>query len=320
MKILFSVLVFGIPAFAFGQSMTTEELNSEWTVSAGTCNSNATICALNAGTPISLWNNYIRNYVQYGERDYGINLVWARRGPTPVKDIRFMRASGTLDPVIHGEALALFVEGGKFLKYSEREYGINLVWSDTPVYEWKVEAGAPGGHDNSGDPGTRVNTRKPIGLVNTKIGQHVVYCEREYGINLRWAKDCKRAPKPKVVAAHMVSLRLNLSGSASSGQCASSGRVRFTMKPMTITAHVTSDDRVRPGLESERSTEVSWNNAGNQGCISSVTTYLAPGSWRINATNLIDWNTNCLVDLPVSERRGSTDVNFFLKQGGCRYQ
>ena len=92
------------------------------------------------------------------------------------------------------------------------------------------------------------------------------------------------------------------------------------MKPVRIAAHVTSADRVRPGVESESSTEVSWNNAGSQGCVSSIVTYLAPGNWRITGTNLIDWNTDCLVDLPISERQGSTDVNFFLKQGGCRFQ
>ena len=211
--VLLWCLGFAIPQSAFGQPIPTAELNDEWGVGgSGTCNSDQTNCTLNAGSPLSLWNKHIERYVQYGSREYGINLVWAPRGPRPVKAVRLIRSKGTLDPIAYGEPLALYVEGGKFLRYDEREYGINLVWSDTPVFEWKLDGGTPA---------RLVNSRRAVGLVNTKIGQHVVYCEREYGINLRWAKDCKRAPKPKSIATHNVHLRVRLSDA----DCASSGRV-----------------------------------------------------------------------------------------------
>ena len=309
---LFLFLLLVAPRGASSQSVPSEELTVEWRVGgAGTCSSDQSSCTLSAGSPIYLLNNHIEKYVQYGRREYGIDIVWAGPVPKPVKGVRLIRATGTLDPVSYGEPMALYVEGGKYLKYAEREYGINLVWSDTPVFEWKLDGGVAG---------RPVNSRRQVGLVNTKIGEHVVYCEREYGINLKWAKDCKRAPKPKVVAAHAVHMRIMLSGSGSSGECASSGRVRYTMKPMSITAHVSSDDRNRPGLESEKTDEVSWNKAASEGCAPTRITYLAPGSWRINATNLIDWNTNCLVDLPVLERMRTTTVDFVLKRGGCQFR
>ena len=299
--VLLCCLAFAIPQSAFGQAIPTEELSKEWGVGgSGTCNSDQTTCTLNAGSPISLWNKHVERYLQYGSREYGINLVWAPRGPGPVKAVRLIRAKGTLDPIAYGEPLALYVEGGKFLKYAEREYGINLVWSDTPVFEWKIDGGMPA---------RLVNSRRDIGLVNTKIGQHVVYCEREYGINLRWAKDCSRAPKQKPIASHNVHVRLRLS--ESSGECASSGRVKFTLSPVRISAHAGTDD--------EHSGEVSWNNPGRYNCTPTFISRLAPGSWRITATNLVDWTTKCLIDLPVSEYVKTHLVDFSYRQGGCRY-
>jgi hypothetical protein len=302
---LFALLIFVLPHSAFGQPVPGEELAKEWWANgSGKCDSYGMTCTLNAGTPMSFRNTHIDQYVHYGRRKYGIDLEWSFKD---VKGISLIRPSGTLDPITYGELLALYVEGGKFLKYAEREYGINLVWSDTPVFEWKLDGGRPG---------RLVNSRSGVGLANTKIGQYVVYCEREYGINLKWATDCKRAPKPKSIAPHKVDVRIALSRS----ECASSGRVRFTLKPVLITAHTSEDYRFESGTESEYSKDVSWNNAASQGCMPLLFTRLAPGSWRINATNLIDWNTNCLVDLPILEHVRTTTVNFVLKQGGCRYQ
>jgi len=293
-------LGFTIPQFAFAQRIPTEELSAEWRAGgSGTCSSDQTTCTLDAGSPIWLWNKYVERYLQYGSRDYGINLVWAARGPRPVEAVRLIRANGTLDPIAYGEPLALYVEGGKFLKYADREYGINLVWSDTPVFEWKIDGGTPA---------RLVNSKRDIGLVNTRIGQHVVYCEREYGINLRWAKDCTRAPKPRPIASHNVHVRLRLS---ESGDCTSSGRVKFTLSPVRISARV--------GVDDEHSGEVSWNNPGKSGCMPTFISRLAPGSWRITATNLSDWTTKCLIDLPVSEYVKTTTAEFYYRQGGCRY-
>jgi hypothetical protein len=111
----------------------------------------------------------------YGEREYGINLVWQRNSGQ--ENIRLYQAGGG---VIHtGDRVALYVVGGGYVKYGERKYGINLVWSASPVYEWEVFGGTPGTPVVMG----------PFyfhGLRNTAIQRAMVYGEREYGINLVW--------------------------------------------------------------------------------------------------------------------------------------
>jgi hypothetical protein len=37
-----------------------------------------------------------------------------------------------------GDKVALRVDKGSYLKYERRRWGINLVWSDVPVYEWEI--------------------------------------------------------------------------------------------------------------------------------------------------------------------------------------
>lgn len=62
------------------------------------------------------------------------------------------------------------------LRYGERTWGINLVWSKTPHYEWRVEREADG----------------DVSLYNTDVRDHLVYGRRGVGVNLRWLKDVRR--------------------------------------------------------------------------------------------------------------------------------
>lgn len=136
---------------------------------------------------ISLGESYILKnvtagkHVGYGSREYGINLIWDSPLPIDAGNVRF-KTLGGVGPLRPGQAVAVFVTGGGYLYYKTRKYGINLEFSKTPIYEWQVQAGAPA------DP---IQIRTRVSLYNTKIREHVVYCKREYGINLRWAKDCK---------------------------------------------------------------------------------------------------------------------------------
>jgi hypothetical protein len=76
----------------------------------------------------------------------------------------------------------LGVEGGGFLRYASRETGINLVWSESPVPEWEVTGGSIGAD---------VRTGQRVALLNTAHGDHMVYGERDEGINLRWYADIR---------------------------------------------------------------------------------------------------------------------------------
>jgi hypothetical protein len=131
-----------------------------------------------SGRQVTLRNEVINSSVRYGEREYGINLVWDQAAD--LANVSFHRAPGAGGPVTFGEHLAVRVDGGGFVRYQDREYGINLVWSQTPVFEWELTGGAFG---------SPVRLTSLVGLFSRLHGEHVVYGEREYGINLRWWGD-----------------------------------------------------------------------------------------------------------------------------------
>ena len=120
-----------------------------------------------------------RSHVRYGERTFGINLVWGSysaqwtfkpKAPPNVRDHR-RRAMQLGEPVAIYNSVTR-----QYLVYGERTWGINLVWSRTPHYEWSVE------RDADGD----------VGLYNSDARDHLVYGRRGTGINLRWLKDVRR--------------------------------------------------------------------------------------------------------------------------------
>jgi hypothetical protein len=132
-------------------------------------------------TPNHLYDLYNRNEkeaIRYGERKYGINLVWG--DPDTADNIRFERPAKASGPMKSGDLVAINVKKGGFLKYQKREYGINLVWSDTPVFEWRLAFSAPG---------ESIRTGVPICIFNTVAGDILFYDPRTYGINLKWLKD-----------------------------------------------------------------------------------------------------------------------------------
>jgi hypothetical protein len=125
-----------------------------------------------------LLNTTENEALMYGERKYGINLVWGDPGASD--NIRFQRQAGTDEPLKFGELVAINVRRGGFLRYQKRDYGINLNWADGPVFEWKIMGGAAGGDVQSG---------KVIALFNTVEKDHLFYDPRTYGINLKWVRD-----------------------------------------------------------------------------------------------------------------------------------
>jgi hypothetical protein len=133
-----------------------------------------------------LKNITVGKHVGYGRREYGVNLVWD--APLPVDDgnVRFDSRAGS-GVLKMGEPVAVYVKGGGYLYYKEREYGINLEYSLTPAYQWEFCG------DGSAGTTTPAKFRTNVSLYNSKTQDYVAYCKREYGINLRWARDCKPA-------------------------------------------------------------------------------------------------------------------------------
>ena len=80
---------------------------------------------VSSGTPVRLVNVTTDDALGYGAREYGINLVW--QNPAGPGNVRFYKVGG--GPLRYGDRLALWVEGGGFVRYGARQYGIDLVWS-----------------------------------------------------------------------------------------------------------------------------------------------------------------------------------------------
>src|SRR5262245_60471478 len=94
----------------------------------------------------NLKNKNIRRYLQHEKQIWGINLGWTDdgRNETGNKVARwfFVRNKTNALPLRFGETIALGNgETPSFIRYEQRAVGINLGWSDTPVFEWKLLGG-----------------------------------------------------------------------------------------------------------------------------------------------------------------------------------
>jgi hypothetical protein len=98
----------------------------------------------------------------------GVDLAWTTSGG----NFRFMRGNPNDHRRITGtEPLAIYnTKTKKYLVYGSQTFGINLDWSSTPTFEWKV--------DQAG---------QRFSLYNLRSHDYVVYGSRTFGINLVWA-------------------------------------------------------------------------------------------------------------------------------------
>jgi hypothetical protein len=83
--------------------------------------------------------------------------------------------------VMKGEAVALRVWGGGWLKYSDNIWGIELALSDTPSYEWYILGGVPGEPLNRSPNGDT-----SFAIWNSVRKDFLVRWQREFGVDLDW--------------------------------------------------------------------------------------------------------------------------------------
>ena len=115
----------------------------------------------------------------YGyRRGNNINLTWG--DPNKSDNIRFQRKPGAKGPIKFEELVAINVRKGGFLVYERGRWGINLGWSETPKFEWKLLGGKAG---------DAVPVGKGIGLYNMVEKDSLMYEPRDWGINCKWFKD-----------------------------------------------------------------------------------------------------------------------------------
>ncbi len=86
--------------------------------------------------------------------------------------------------LMHGQAVALRVWGGGWLKYGNETWGIDLVLSETPVYEWYVLGNTPGSTLDNGS----------FALWNSAAKDYLVAGHRSIGASLDWYKETQSPP------------------------------------------------------------------------------------------------------------------------------
>ena len=128
--------------------------------------------------PATLRNDQVGKSLRFRERENGIELVWD--DADDLANVTVRRPLGPAGPVRFGDSLGIEVDGGGFLRYVERDVGINLDWSNSMKDQWEV---------TGGPIGEEVRAGQRAALLNTAHGDHLVYGERSKGINLRWYAD-----------------------------------------------------------------------------------------------------------------------------------
>ncbi len=122
-----------------------------------------------------------RKFLQHEEQDVGINLGWTDDAePSTAAKVRrwFLSRRAGSGTIKYDEPFAL--GNGKspsFIRYEKRTAGINLSWSEKPVYEWRALGGTAG---------TPVKTGEYIGLFNDKAKEFFIYFDRTAGGDIGW--------------------------------------------------------------------------------------------------------------------------------------
>lgn len=129
-----------------------------------------------------LKNTTNRHFLHYKKQGTfgGINLGFSddAEPSTAAKVVQWEIINRQGTPVKYDEPVALRCRDG-YLRYGRREVGINLHWSDSPVYEWRLLGGKPG---------TPVKTGTAFSIFNlhTADGEPLIYFRREIGGNIGW--------------------------------------------------------------------------------------------------------------------------------------
>lgn len=139
-----------------------------------------------------------KKYLTYKEVKLGINLDYV--SDAAVKKAHFRLPDKKEREILTGEKVALGIGGGDaFLKYAHRTVGINLDWSENPVYEWKI-FGA------TGEEGKPIATGEWVCMINLNVqpkADFFIYFDRPAGGDVGWttSKGFWDSVKDKVVSA-----------------------------------------------------------------------------------------------------------------------
>jgi hypothetical protein len=128
-------------------------------------------------TPVTLFNNHVDKFLVYQNRN-GIDFGWRTTSAPEWTVGRSWECGKRACTIFYNRSVALYSEAhGRYLKYGSTGAcgGINLVWSQTPVYEWSIRSLSANGDQLTSE--TPV-AGQPSALFNQTVGLYVVQGER----------------------------------------------------------------------------------------------------------------------------------------------
>jgi hypothetical protein len=130
----------------------------------------------------NLKNSYERKFLQWEEQTFGINLGWTEDA-SPATAVRvtrwfFTRPDNDSSPIRYGQPIALgYGKSPSYIYYAERTIGVNLDWSATPRFDWKLLGGKIGQEVRSGDW---------LALYSQTARDCLIDFDRTAGANIGW--------------------------------------------------------------------------------------------------------------------------------------
>jgi hypothetical protein len=115
------------------------------------------------------------NSLTHASQQFGVDLDWSNNG-----SLWKIQAQGG-PQLMYGQAVALRVWGGGWLKYGNETWGADLVLSNTPSYQWYVLGATPGSSIDSDD----------FALWNSAANGYLVEAHQTWGVSLRWDSTAK---------------------------------------------------------------------------------------------------------------------------------
>jgi len=140
-----------------------------------------------AGTLVNVDNE---QNLRYAERTFGPNLEWANTS--------LWRVEAQGGPhLMKGEAVALKVWGGGWLKYGYETFGVDLQLSSTPVYEWYA-IGQRNDPSDSSWAGSDLEDGGTFALWNSSAQAYLIAGYQTWGVSLNWSNKVggPSAPTP----------------------------------------------------------------------------------------------------------------------------
>jgi hypothetical protein len=141
---------------------------------------NGNLRSQNNYTDNSGYNLFCRinnKYLSWKKVPLGINLDFI--ADANVKKIHFRLPDGKERDILSGEPVAFGIGGGEaFLQYARRSAGINLEWSKTPVYQWRI-------FKSDGQTGVPITADSFAAIVNNKVEpapDFFIYLDRPPGM------------------------------------------------------------------------------------------------------------------------------------------